>query len=208
MSTSEQIEALAAQLDSDFRKSMDAQGRALFRQLILLLAAGRPITVEHLASALDRPYDELLHALRQMPSLEWDADDHIVGAGLTLHPTPHQVRLNGRTVFAWCALDTLMFPPLLRQTASVESPCVTTGMPVRVTVTPSGVEQVEPPTAVVSLVALGVSPDIRRAFCDYVNFFSSPEAASAWLAAHTGATTLPVAEAYQLGRILARTIWR
>jgi alkylmercury lyase len=39
-------------------------------------------------------------------------------------------------------------------------------------------------------------------FCGYVNFFRSPDAASAWLAQHPGATILPVAEAYQVGRYL------
>lgn len=77
----------------------------------------------------------------------------------------------------------------------------------RVKITADGVEQVEPPEAVVSLVAPDASADIRRSFCDYVNFFSSNEAASSWLSKHPGATTLPVKEAYRLGRRLAESIF-
>ena len=101
-----------------------------------------------------------------------------------------------------------MFPALIGQTVRVESPCASTGHPVRVTVTPEGVQQVEPPDAVVSVVAPEASPDVRRVFCDYVNFFSSDEAAADWLAEHPGATTLPVAEAYQLGRRLTESVFR
>jgi alkylmercury lyase len=146
--------------------------------------------------------------LRQRPSIEWDEGGNIVGAGLTLRPTPHRFKLKDRTLFTWCALDSLMFPGLVGQTVQVESPCAATGRPVRVTVTPQGVQQVEPPEAVVSLVAPEASPNVRRVFCDYVNFFHSAEAAAGWLAEHPGATTLPVAEAYELGRRLTESVFR
>ena len=101
-----------------------------------------------------------------------------------------------------------MFPRLVGQTVQVESPCAGTGRPVRVTLTPEGVRQVERPEAVVSLAVSEASPDVRRVFCDYVNFFQSAEAAVGWLAEHPGATTLTVAGAYQLGRRLAESVFR
>ena len=163
---------------------------------------------ERVASALGLAREEALEILRQRPSIEWDEAGNIVGAGLTLRPTAHRFKLKDRTLFTWCALDSLMFPGLVGQTVEVESPCASTGRPVRVTVTPEGVKQVEPPDAVVSLVAPEASPDVRRVFCDYVNFFHSSEAAAGWLADHPGATTLPVAEAYELGRRLTESVFR
>lgn len=201
------IEELAAVLESSLGEGTAPEGFALFRHLIPLLAEGRPISPERIAGLLGRPREEIVAALRQLPSIEWDETGNVVGAGLTLRPTPHRFEMNGRTLFTWCALDALMFPGLIEQTVQVESPCAGTGVPVRVTVTPEGVEQVEPPEAVVSLVAPEASPDIRRAFCDYVNFFCSSEVAAEWLARHPGATTLPVAEAYQLGRRLAQSVF-
>jgi alkylmercury lyase len=206
--TPNRIEDLAEILESGFNQGTSPEGFALFRHLILLLAEGQPISPERIAGLLGRSREEMVAALRQLPSIEWDEAGNIVGAGLTLRPTPHRFEMNGRTVFTWCALDALMFPGLIGHTVQVESPCVTTGTPVRVTVTPQRVERVEPPEAVVSLVAPEASPDVRRAFCDYVNFFSSPEAAAEWLAAHPGATTLPVAEAYELGRRLANSVFQ
>jgi alkylmercury lyase len=208
MATDRKIEELAAVLESSLGTSFNPQGYALYRELILLLAEGQPVSPERVANVLGLACEETLELLRQRPSLEWDEAGNIVGAGLTLRPTLHRFKLKDRTLFTWCALDSLMFPGLVGQTVQVESPCARTGRPVQVTVTPEGVKQVEPPEAVVSLVAPEASPDVRRVFCDYVNFFQSAEAAAGWLAEHPGATTLPVAEAYQLGRRLTESVFQ
>lgn len=202
-----QIEELTAVLYASFRESNSVQGRALFHRLILHLAEGKPVSPPRIAEILNRSPEEVETILRQMPSIERDEEGNVVGAGLTLRPTPHRFTINDRTLFTWCALDALMFPGLIGQTVQVESPCATTGIPVRVKITPAGVEQVEPPEAVVSLVVPEASADIRGVFCCYVNFFSSSEAASQWLSEHPGATTLPVREAYQLGRRLAESVF-
>lgn len=206
--TPNRVEELAEILESGVGQGTSPEGFALFRRLILLLAEGQPISPERIAGLLGRSRDEMAAALHQLPSLEWDEAGNVVGAGLTLRPTPHRFEMKGRTLFTWCALDALMFPALIGQTVQVESPCASTGTPVRVTVTPQGIGQVEPPEAVVSLVAPEASPDVRRVFCDYVNFFRSLEAAAQWLAAHPGATTLPVTDAFQLGRRLTQSVFQ
>jgi alkylmercury lyase len=127
----------------------------------------------------------------------------LVGLGLTLRPTPHRFEVDGRTLFTWCALDTLVFPALLGTRARVTSPCPVTGVPVRVEVTAERVEEVEPADALVSLVVPEAVDNIRRAFCHQVHFLSSPEAATRWRAGHPAGVTLPVAEAFQLGQMLA-----
>ena len=205
--TDNEIEKLTMVLESALGGSISPEGSFLMRHLILLLAEGQPVHPNRISAIFGRPPEEVLEILRQMSSIEWDKSGNIVGAGLTLQPTPHRFQLNGRTLYTWCALDALMFPGLLGQTVQVESPCAGTGIPVRVTVTPEGVEKVEPPEAVVSVVTPQASPDVRRAFCDYINFFRSPEAAAKWLGEHPGATILPVAEAYQLGHRLAESIF-
>ncbi len=207
MATDDRIEELTTALAIRSRESVDAEGRAIMRHLILLLAEGQPISLERIAVALKRSPDEVAATLRQLPSIEFDEHGNVVGAGVTLRPTPHRFSMNDRTMFTWCALDALMFPGLIGQPVQVESPCAATGIPVRVKVTPHGVEQIDPSEAVVSLVVPEVSADIRRSFCCYVNFFSSDEAASQWLSEHPGATTLPVREAYQLGQRLAQSVF-
>lgn len=71
---------------------------------------------------------------------------------------------------------------------------------------PDQVTSVEPATAVVSLVTPDDLASVRSAFCNQVHFFATPDAASNWLHQHPGATVLPVAEAFQLGRPLTEKL--
>ncbi|MDR7423587.1 MAG: alkylmercury lyase MerB [Armatimonadota bacterium] len=142
--------------------------------------------------------------LCRLPGVEWTDAGDVVGLGLTLRPTPHRLGVEGRTLFTWCALDTLFFPAMLGKAARVTSPCPITGAEIRVEVTPEGVERLEPSDAVVSVVVPESAGDIRRTFCRNVHLFSAPEAASVWLSQHPGAVVLPVATAFQLGRLVAR----
>ena len=64
----------------------------------------------------------------------------------------------------------------------------------------------EPATAVVSLVSPEAMHSIRSSFCNQVHYFDSAEAAKPWLDAHPGGEILPVAEAYQLGVSMAKTM--
>ncbi|WP_245662774.1 organomercurial lyase [Nocardia vermiculata] len=100
----------------------------------------------------------------------------------------------------------MIFPAVLGQPAQVTSPCHATATPVRVTVEPDRVTSVDPATAVVSVVAPNAPASIRTAFCNQVHFFASADAAQGWLDVHPGATVLPVADAFALGRPLAQQL--
>jgi pimeloyl-ACP methyl ester carboxylesterase len=113
------------------------------------------------------------------------------------------VELEGRTLFAWCALDALLFPVLLERPASIKSSCRGTGEAVHIEVTPAGIEMVEPPSAVVSIVAARDLANIRSVDCNNTRFLSSLEAASRWLERHPQATILPAEAAFRLGRLIA-----
>ncbi len=202
------IEALAETLAASLRPSIPPECSDMHHQLLLLLAEGQSVAPERLAQALGQPLETVLALLKKRPSFEWNAAGHIVGAGITLRPTPHRVELAGRVLYTWCALDALMVPALVGQRVTVTSPCAATRVPVRVTVASDGVKQVEPLEAIVSLVASEASSDVRCVFCSYVNFFASDAVAAAWLAEHPAATTLPVADAFQLGQRLTQTVFR
>lgn len=207
MTTPNQIEELTATLIAVAARTMPLESRSVYRHLVLLLAQGKPVSVEEVAQALGTTREDAMQALCRTPSLEWDEAGMIIGAGITLRPTPHRLGVGGHTLFTWCALDTLVFPNVIGQEVWVESPCAATGTLVRATVTPEGVKAFEPGAAVVSSFAGAPSADVRRVFCQYCHFFRSAESAAGWLAAHPGGTTLPVPEAYQLGRLLTESFW-
>lgn len=168
-----------------------------------MLARGGPVGIDDLVAATGRPFAELRGVLGTLADLETDDQGRIVGYGLTCVPTAHRFAVGGRQLYTWCALDTLAFPYVLGEAASVESPCYATGAPVRVTVDPeAGMTSVEPVTAVVSVVERRAAASVRESFCNHVHFFSSEDAARPWLAEHPGAQVVPVADAQDLSRSL------
>ena len=176
-------------------------GSELVPDLVRLLAAGQPVPVDRLAKATARPSSEVREELAKQPSVEWDDDGQIVGYGLTLRPTPHRFSFENKTLFGWCASDTLMFPLILDTEGVAESTCAATGRPIRVELYPHGVRRVDPPEAVVSEVRPqnGVV-DVRAEVCGLGHFFSSREAASEWLAAHPEGQVNSVEEDFVLHR--------
>jgi len=197
------LEELAAHITAPMRTTGGEAFLEIVPPTLELLAGGKPASPEEIAAASGKSPEEVRAALDRFPSAEWDEQGRVVGLGLTLRLTPHCLEFEGRTLFAWCALDALLFPALLGRPASIESPCRGTGEPVHIEVTPAGIEAAEPPSAVVSIVAAQDLASVRRVGCNNTHFFSSPEAASRWLERHPEATTLPVEDAFRLGRLIA-----
>jgi len=195
------LEALAARFTTSATAD-DALVYELLAPTIKLLARGQPVAPDEVALATEKPATDVAAVFGRINGVDWDEQGHIVGIGLSLRPTPHRFETSGRTLFAWCALDTLMFPALLGTRASIESPCRGTGDPVRIEVVPSGVAAAEPASAIVSMVEPPPVADIRSAFCDNVHFFSSRAAAASWLIDHPGATLLSVEDGFRLGRLI------
>jgi len=194
---------LAARITAPMRIS----GGRVFLEIVPptldLLARGKPASPEEIAATSAKSPEEVQAALDRFPNAEWDEQGRVVGLGLTLQLTPHRLEVEGRTLFAWCALDALLFPALLGRPASIESPCRGTGELVHIEVTSAGIERVEPTAAVVSIVVARDLANFRRVSCNNAHFFSSPEAASRWLEKHPEATVLPAEDAFRLGRLIA-----
>src|SRR6266436_6504449 len=117
------------------------------------------------------------------------------------------MRVDGRELYAWCAWDTLFLPALLGTSVEVESSCRVTGAPVRLMVTPRGVESAEPAGLSVSFLlpeAEAMNANVITSFCHHVHFFSSRKAAKPWLHEHPETFLLSLADAYEFGRRMNR----
>jgi alkylmercury lyase len=123
----------------------------------------------------------------------------------------HRFQLNGRTLWTWCAWDSLFIPELLGETARVESPDPETGELVRLTVSPQRVEAVEPADAAVSFLLPSAhdfdtsAANVMANFCHFVFFFASRESGMRWAARHAGAFLYSVEQAFELVRRLNET---
>ncbi|MDT7531239.1 organomercurial lyase MerB [Sphingopyxis sp. SE2] len=176
----------------------------LFVVLLRELAKGRPVSQTTLAMSLDWPAQQVNAVLERATSTEYDSDGNIVGYGLTLRETSHIVEIDGRRLYAWCALDTLMFPALIGKTAHVSSHCAGTGAPVSLTISPNEMRDVVPADAAVSLILPQTTADIRQSFCCHVHFFASVMAAKDWASKHQGVEIVSVQDAFRLAQELSR----
>jgi alkylmercury lyase len=186
---------------------LNCEHSAFCLQLLQLLANGQLVPPEQLATTLNISRDQVNAILRQLTDIEYDREGNIVASGLSLIPTSHHFHLNGHALYTWCALDALSYPYILQHPAHVESPCPVTGTKISLNITPENIESLEPASTVVSFVIPEPATsrcDVRGTFCCYVHFFSSPSAAAMWRPQHQKAIILPVEEAYQVARMIAR----
>lgn len=176
-----------------------------------VLATGYPVSRHDLAARLaqgrrrDSEVDSeafLNAAMDRLPNVELDEDGRIVGCGLTLAPTDHQIIFSGPPLFTYCAFDTVLFPALLGRSAEVRSRCHATGVPIRCSIGVEGLEALVPAAAVITLVVPDQAGAHREAcgrVCRHAHFFASAAAAGRWREAHAG-FVLPVAQALVVAR--------
>lgn len=212
LSVDDVIRAWTQQVDKKLAEDAAAMERSVYLtdQVLQLLAEGQPVSAAKLAGKMKRSFTEIesvFHAL-QKQGAEFDENGHLVGAALTLKPTPHRFRVNGRTLYTWCALDAMFLPGFLGKTAEVESACPVTGDLIQLTIAPEGVIRYAPAEMVLSITVpglsckRGVSPNPETGpqseGCSQMHFFSSPQAAKQWLVDRLGIAIFSVADAYRL----------
>jgi len=189
-------------------------GLEIYRQL----AQGEPVLRSALAEALEAPtdtVDELLGHPNLRSLTYTDKQGRIIGfGGLAVPEMPHRFKVDGRTLYTWCAWDSLFIPVILGAEAEVESPVPGSSALVRLRVAPDGVNRLQPRTAVMSLLlptAQTFQADALKAiasFCNYVFFFPNQDAAAAWTKSHPDTTFMSVSDAFELGRRMVSARWQ
>ncbi|MGH7692618.1 MAG: organomercurial lyase [Candidatus Dormibacteria bacterium] len=183
---------------SDVAFISSVEGFDAFPQIVRLIARGEPVDLDELAPLVQRSRAVVERSLRGQPGTEWDAEGNLVGFGLTLQPTEHRFTVAGRTLYTWCAADTLLFTLILGEPAVAESTCPTTQQAVRVELAPDGLLSVSPQGAVISQRCPGeLVGDLRAEICDHGHFYATAAAAGGWAAEHPDGEVLSIADAYQ-----------
>ena len=172
--------------------------------LIKLSGGGeRPVEVERLAAASDRPVDETLALARQF--LKVNVQDGLVHLDLSAAGTSARYRLQigARTIDAdGCAPDIVWTALLAGTPIHAEATCPATGTPIRADLTPDGVERVEPPSTVIAVISplvpqlqqLSSREQAEADVCSQQPFFASTEAAADWQSQHPAGRIFPVRE--------------
>jgi alkylmercury lyase len=182
----------------------DSKSQLVAVKLYRLLAEGSPVLLARLANALNLPVETVSEILSRYATFS-DGQGAIIGfGGLTVaEMLPHRFQVEGRTLYTWCAWDSLFIPGILGKRAHVTSRDPVTHTPISMTVAPDGVTDIRPQGAVVSFLAPDrtFDRDVIANFCRFVHFFSAPESGGAWTADHPGTFLLSVEDAFVLGQL-------
>lgn len=182
-------------------------GNILHREL----ARGQRLTIAQFAQALGTSVDAaetLVNSSALSPFIHKDEGSRIQGFwGLSATPTHHKLTVDGRTLWTWCALDSLFMPELLVATADIESRDPETAELIRLRVSPDHIQAAAPADVVVSLGrpetwdSTSATRVIATA-CHFIFFFVSRASGERWQAKHPEPETalLSLNEAFEYGR--------
>jgi hypothetical protein len=180
--------------------------RELYRWILRSFGAGRPPARHALAGAaseLELEVETTLERLRQRDLVHYDPSSGaiLVAYPFSGRPTAHRVLLNGREVYAMCAIDALGIAPMLGEPIEVLSRDPLTGDEIRVELAPEGDGDWQPHEAVVvsGTTGRGESCDCC---CPVLNFFASAQSAERWLGLNSRVCGLvvPMQDAIAAGR--------
>jgi alkylmercury lyase len=176
------------------------------------LAKGKAVDADQLARALGLSPGESRELLQHDVIKNFiypDKDGRVLGfGGLATAPMHHRFEVEGRTLWTWCAWDSLFIPEILGRSARVTSPDPETREIVRLIVTPDLVESVVPTEAVVSFIQLEAdvfrtsAANLMASFCHFVFFFASRSSGERWIAKHPGTFLYSVEDAFTLAKRL------
>ncbi|MGQ0551562.1 MAG: organomercurial lyase [Armatimonadota bacterium] len=178
--------------------------RKIAVQVYRLLAEGKPVSPQMLASALGLSEIRVRDTLAGWPGIYYDGEGAIVAFwGLALPEMPHRFEVDGRTLYTWCAWDSLFIPGILGKIARVESTDPITKERISLVVGPDRIRQVNPAGTMVSFLAPKVpfDADVIQSFCHFVHFFGTADAGARWVSEHPTTLLLSADEAHELGRL-------
>jgi len=199
--------ALAAELVAA-TPTLSDEDQELALSLYRLLADGEPVDKDRLATSTGLQPERVAELLGDLPGVYLDDRERVIGFwGLTIRPMAHQLLIDDRVLYAWCAWDTLFLPELIGKPAHVQSTCPTTGTPVSLSVHDHEVTDVAPDSTVLSFLHRDqpFDADAIATFCHYVHFFADRGAAEQWTSEHDGTFFISLADGAEIARLANAT---
>lgn len=169
-----------------------------------ILAGGEPATPQRIAEEAGVPRATVASDLARWPATFRDGNGAVTGFfGLSSGPHNHRFEVEGQgNVWTWCTYDSLFITEILGVATRVVSECPVSGATIELTLTPTGIDTVEPAGAVMSMIdpELASADDIITSLCQYIRLFVSSDAAETWVAEHPGTFVISIADAFEVAR--------
>jgi len=146
----------------EFLASLTAEEHAVTRVVFRSLLEGRGIRPEAVAATL-AAIERVVNDLIERGTLERGVNSgELVGArGLSLAKTPQRLAIDGRRLYAFCAVDAVGIPAAIRVDARVESLCHVCGARVSLALSGGTVTDASP-GAVISAAERDLTRSLRR----------------------------------------------
>lgn len=175
-----------------------------------LLAQGRPVSVEEIASAAGADPGAVEGAV-DLARCKRDAKGRLIDLyGLTLTPTLHRLTIDGKVLFSCCALWAQVIPKLVERSVQVDSVDPMRREPVSLAISPARIESVDPPGATATLAVASqdaIDRDVCEAWCCQVAHFVSRESAEEFAAGRSTCHVVELAEFRQATERFHQAIW-
>jgi len=184
--------------------------RNFLRQLFPLLADGRPISLTQLTEITHKDIVTVEQELAKGHTGRDSKGNVIELFGVMQLPSPHRIQLGQVCLFSCCALVAHMVPLLLDRTATIESVDPISHRLVKLQVSSSGVQLVEPQQAVGTLVVTTqeqVLNNVRSAFCMHVCYFPDEETAEEFIAADLRRYRVSIQQFHEAACKLTNALW-
>lgn len=201
------VEEIARKVVANFPK-LDGRTQHLSLTLYRLLAYGEPVSIASIAQAANLPLEYVAATLASWPGIYHGNDGRIVGYwGLALSTMPHALQFDSRTLYAWCAWDTLFLPELLGQPAHVISTDPVSGTTLELEVAADGTQVRDAHNVWMSylLPTAAMGQSIVSSFCHYIHFFESERSGREFVNTQHGTFLLNLHEAVHLARLKNRS---
>lgn len=155
------------------------------------LLKGKPLHPVLFAKLMDVPINKA-HEIIQLYG-ETNKEGDITGyLGLSLNKTAHQLNFDNKSLYAWCAMDTILLPRYLIHRWEIISKDPITGNHVKLSISDNLLEWTKPVPVFISWMEKADSCDIRSSFCQYSYFFESELSANKWQIKNPIANIYPV----------------
>ncbi len=162
------------------------------------------VTLNTLSSLTNKSVAEIDTYLNEIPGVFRDNQRNIIGFwGLTAAPVSHhQLIFDNKTLYAWCAWDTLFLPELLNVEATVKSKCAQSEKHIELIISPQEILSTSAPDIQVSMLVPAedeFNADILGSFCHHIFFFENSAAGEEWITDKENMELMSLEEAFRLG---------
>jgi len=171
----------------------------------LLADKASPVSFHELKQFSSYTEIEIENILSNWPDLRLDKENNIEAfAGLSTIETSHQIIINSKKLYTWCAWDTLFISALLGSRTQIKSTCPVTNSSLEFEI--QGYELIKQPKEQAVLSFIIPSRDfclknVQNQFCCHIHFFKNVEVAKQWQLDNPESLLISVEAGIELGRM-------